>query len=61
MLNRYARYNFRSRLPGWLEHRASRIAKTGNTTRALYLIDLQYRAENWLTENSPVTIEEFSK
>jgi len=56
MLNSFARYTFRSRLSNWLEKRARVAARSGNVERAFHLTDLQYRTENWLTENSPFEI-----
>ncbi len=55
--NRFALYNFRSRLPKWIERRANRAANAGNIQRALHLCDLINRAETRLTETSPFCIE----
>ena len=58
-LNRFALYNFRARLPAWIECRAKRAAKAGNIQGALRLCDLIYRAENRLAHTSPFSIESF--
>lgn len=57
--NHFALYNFRSRLPDWLEARAKRVAATGSTQRALHLIELMYRAHSRVLSESPFGIEPF--
>jgi hypothetical protein len=58
-LNRFALYNFRARLPAWLERRAQRAARAGNIQNALRLCDLMHRAENRLMQTSPLAVESF--
>ena len=59
-LNRFALYNFRGRLSGWLKRRAKIAAHTGDIERAMRLSNLISRNESRLTETSPFGVESFS-
>ena len=59
-LNRFALYNFRCKLPKWIEQRAQRRANAGDIAEALRLCELQVRAENRLWETCPNTVEAFA-